>query len=52
MSNGGGGGGGRGWWNQLSTFDAESKIAKKKNFFCEKFSKFAGKNVPGNGFGL
>ena len=27
-----GGGGGGGGWNQLSTFDAESKFAKKKNF--------------------
>ena len=25
-----GGGGWVGWWNQLSTFDAESKFAKKK----------------------
>ena len=35
----GGGGGG------VPTFDAESKFAlKKKNFFCEEFSKFSGKN--------
>ena len=40
-----------GWWNQFPTFDAESKFAKKKNF-CEKCSKFSGKKVPGNGFGL
>ena len=48
------GGGGRGWWNQFPTFNAEFKYAKKnlkKNFF-EKFSKFSGKNVPGNGFRL
>ena len=45
------GGEGGGWWNQFPTFDAESKFAKKK-FFCEKFSKFSGKNVPGNGFRL
>ena len=46
-------GGGGGWWNQFPTFDAESKFAlKKKIFFCEKFSKFSGKNVPGNGFRL
>ena len=38
-----------GWWNQLSTFDAKSKFARKK-IFCEKFSKFSGKNV--NGFVL
>ena len=24
----------------------------KKKFFCEHFSKFSGKNVPGNGFRL
>ena len=24
----------------------------KKKFFCKKFSKFSGKNVPGNGFRL
>ena len=29
-------GGGGGWWNQLSTFDTESKFAKQK-FFCEFF---------------
>ena len=40
---------GGGWWNQLSTFDAESKCAKKK-IFGEKFSKFSAKNV--NGFVL
>ena len=45
-----GGWGGGGSWNQLSTFDAESKFAKKKKFFCEKFSKFSGKNW--NGFVL
>ena len=44
--------GGGCWWNQFPTFDAESKFALKKNFFCEKFSKFSGKKVPGNGFGL
>ena len=47
--------GGGGWWNQFPTFDAESKFAKKKKkkkFFCKKFSKFSGKNVPGNGFRL
>ena len=44
-SHGGKGGG-------LVEFDAESKFAKKKFFFCEKFSKFSGKNVPGNGFQL
>ena len=27
-------------------------LLKKKIFFCEKFSKFLGKNVPGNGFRL
>ena len=26
------GGGRRGWWNQLSTFDAEFKFAKIQNF--------------------
>ena len=45
MSSWGGGGG----WNEVSTFDAESKLAIKKKF-CEKFSKFSGKN--GNGFVL
>ena len=46
-------GGGGGWWNQSPTFDAESKFAKKKKkLFCKKFSKFLGKNVPGNGFRL
>ena len=40
---------GGGWWNQLSTFDAESKFTLKK-FFCKKFSKFLGKNW--NGFVL
>ena len=46
------GGGGGAWWNQLSTFDAESKFAikKKKNFFCEKCYKFSDKNW--NGFVL
>ena len=39
----GGGGGGEGWWNQLSTFDAEFKFAKQKK-------KFSGKS--GNGFVL
>ena len=39
-----GGGGG------LMEFDAESKFATKKNFFCEKFSKFSDKNW--NGFVL
>ena len=42
--------GGGGWWNQFSTFDAESKFAKKKKNFCEKFSKFLDKNW--NGFVL
>ena len=41
---------GGGWWNQFPTFDAEFKFAKKKIFFCEKFSKFSGKNW--NGFVL
>ena len=36
---------------QFPTFNAESKFAKKKNF-CEKLSKFSGKKVPGNSFGL
>ena len=36
--------------NQFPTFDAESKFAKKKNSFCEKFSKFSGKKH--NGFVL
>ena len=35
--------GGRG----LMEFDAESKFALKKIFFCEKFSKFSGKNWNG-----
>ena len=44
----GGWDGGRGWWNQLSTFDAEFKFAKKKKyFFCEKFSKFLDKKHNG-----
>ena len=50
-----GGGGGGGWWNQFPTFDAESKFApknKNKFFLRKKFSKFSGKNVPGNGFRL
>ena len=38
--------GGGGWWNQFSTFNAESKFAKKKKN-CEKFSKFSGKNWNG-----
>ena len=29
-----------------------SRNSLKKIFFCKKFSKFSGKNVPGNGFGL
>ena len=45
-----GGGGGEGWWNQFPTFNAESKFAKKKKFFCLKFSKFSGRNW--NGFVL
>ena len=48
-------GGGGASWNQFPTFDAESKFAqkeKKKKKNCEKFSKFSGKKVPGNGFGL
>ena len=49
MSGGGGGGGwGVGWWNQLSTFDAEFKFAKKKKIcFCKKFSKFLDKKHNG-----
>ena len=45
----GGGGGGEGgdWWNQFLTFDAESKFAKKKKFFCKTFTKFLGKNWNG-----
>ena len=39
--------GGGGWWNQFPNFDAESKFAKKKKIFCEKFSKFSDKNWNG-----
>ena len=32
--------GGGGWWNQLSTFDAESKFALKKFLFAKNFLSF------------
>ena len=34
---------GGGWWNQFSTFDAESKFAKKKIFFAKIFLSFRAK---------
>ena len=42
----GGGGKGGGCWNQLSTFDAESKFAKNKpNFFAKNFLSFQAKSI-------
>ena len=34
------GGGKGGWWNQLSTFDAETKFAKKKKKIAKIFEVF------------
>ena len=39
---------GGGWWNQISTFDAESKFAKKKKiFFAKNFLSFRAKMCLG-----
>ena len=45
-----GGGGGGNWLNQLSTFDVESKFAKKKKkkkFFAKNFLSFQAKMCLG-----
>ena len=48
----GGGGGGALWNLMLSPNLLKKKKKEKEKKFCEKMSKFSGKDVPGNGFRL